>query len=293
MKLLHYSYGKARVRLLKVFRNGPQHSIKELKVTVLLQGDFEASFTRCDNRLVVPTDTMKNTVQALALQHLGAETEEFGAMVAEYFVKTHPQAARAEVRLSERAWQRISIDGQPHAHSFLAGGPARPFAQASCADGRTEVASGIEDLLILKTTQSGFEGFAKDRYTTLAETADRVFATQLKATWFYRRKPASYSQTNGQIVQAMLGVFAGAYSPSVQATLFQMGGAALQAAPEVERITLAMPNKHCLRADLAPLGLDNKNELFIPTDEPHGQIEGTVGRDDRRDTEGREGQGGD
>jgi urate oxidase len=221
---------------------------------------------------------MKNTVQALALEHLGEETEDFGVILAGHFCKTYPQAARTEVRLSERAWQRISLDGKPHMHSFLEAGPARPFAQVCCDGGKTTVQSGFEDLLILKSTQSGFEGFVKDKYTLLPETRDRIFATQLKARWIYLGKPASYSQTNARILEAMLGVFAGTYSPSVQVTLFQMGEAALQAAPEVESIHLAMPNKHCLLANLAPFGLENKNELFIPTDEPHGQIEGTVGR---------------
>jgi urate oxidase len=280
MKLLHHHYGKARVRVLKVLRSGLRHSVKELNVSVMLHGDFDASYTRADNSLVVPTDTMKNTVQALALEDLGAETEDFGVVLAEHFVNTYPQATRAEVRLEERAWHRISLDGKPHAHSFMEAGPARPLAQVACAGGRTTVQSGIEDLLILKSTQSGFEGFVKDKFTTLAETRDRIFATQLKALWSYRSKPASYSQTNARILEAMLAVFADTYSPSVQVTLFQMGEAALQAAPEVEKIHLAMPNKHYLPANLAPFGLDNKNELFIPTDEPHGQIEGTVGREE-------------
>jgi urate oxidase len=278
MKLLLHQYGKARVRVLKVLRSGHQHSIKELSISVMLSGDFDASYTRADNSLVVPTDTMKNTVQALALEHLGAETEDFGVMLAEHFFKTYPQAARAEVHCSERSWQRIRLDGKPHPHSFQEAGPARLFAQVCCDGGKTTVQSGIEDLLILKSTQSGFEGFVKDKYTTLPETRERIFATELKASWFYLSKPASHSETNARILEAMLGVFAGTYSPSVQVTLFQMGQAALQAAPEVEKINLAMPNKHCLLANLAPFGLENKNELFIPTDEPHGQIEGTVGR---------------
>jgi urate oxidase len=57
-----------------------------------------------------------------------------------------------------------------------------------------------------------------------------------------------------------------------------MGEAALQAAPETKKIHLVMPNKHCLLINLSPFGLDNKSELFVPTDEPHGQIEGTVER---------------
>jgi urate oxidase len=278
MKLLHHSYGKARVRVLKVRRDGRQHSVKELDVSVMLHGDFDASYTAADNRLVVPTDTMKNTVQVLALKHLGAETEVFGGLLAEHFVKTYRQVKRADVRLSEQSWQRMILDGQPHPHSFCAGSAGRPFAHVTCDGSKTEVESGIGELLMMKSTESGFEGFVRDEYTTLAEARDRVFATKLKAFWPYRRQPESYNQTNGALVQAMLDVFARHYSPSVQVTLFQMGEAALKAAPEVEKITILMPNKHYLLANLAPFGVENKNELFIPTDEPHGLIEGTVGR---------------
>jgi urate oxidase len=58
-----------------------------------------------------------------------------------------------------------------------------------------------------------------------------------------------------------------------------MGEAALAASPEISKIDLAMPNKHCLLINLAPFGLENKNELFVPTDEPHGDIQASVMRD--------------
>jgi urate oxidase len=57
-----------------------------------------------------------------------------------------------------------------------------------------------------------------------------------------------------------------------------MGTAALAACPEIRAVTLAMPNLHCLRIDLSPFGRENRNELFVPTDEPHGQIEATITR---------------
>ena len=138
--------------------------------------------------------------------------------------------------------------------------------------------SGIDDLFILKSTASGFEGFWRDEFTTLPETSDRILATKLKATWTYRRKPKNYTVTNAKILDAMLRVFVKNFSPSVQATLFEMGEAALKIAPEISRIRIVMPNKHCLPINLAPFGLENKNELFVPTDEPHGQIEGTIAR---------------
>jgi urate oxidase len=278
MKLIHHQYGKARVRVLKVTRSGRQHSLKELTVGVSLSGDFDASFTQADNRLVVATDSMKNIVNVFAKKFLGAENEEFGVMLGGHFLKTYPQVHRVEIHLSERCWQKISVNGKPHAHSFSEKSPAKPFANILCAKSETQIDSGIEDLLILKSTGSGFENFLRDEFTTLPETDDRIFATKLKATWTYTQRPKNYSATNEKILAAMLAVFAKNFSPSVQVTLFEMGEAALRAAPEISKVHLAMPNKHCLLVNLAPLGLENKNELFVPTDEPHGQIEGTVAR---------------
>ncbi|HEY6167800.1 MAG TPA: urate oxidase [Verrucomicrobiae bacterium] len=277
-KLLDHQYGKSRVRVMKILRKGPTHSIKELTVAVALAGDFESSYTSADNTRVVPTDTMKNTVNALAKEHLGAETERFAATLAQHFLKKYPQVKTATVELSERVWDRLVIHGKPHPHSFSSSQQARPSARVVVMEGSIEIESGIEDLLILKSTQSGFEGFPKCEFTTLPETSDRIFATALKATWTWTREPADYPAANAAITAALLEPFALNYSPSVQVTLFQMGEAALKACPEISRIHLAMPNKHCLLINLKPFGLDNRNEVFVPTDEPHGQIEATIVR---------------
>lgn len=278
MKLIQHNYGKAKVRVLKVLRAGKTHSVKELEVQVMLQGDFDASFTKADNRLVVATDSMKNTVNVFAKRELGGETEPFGVALVEHFLKTYKHVSRAEVNLTEHCWSRMTVGGRAQAHSFLEQGAARPFARVIGARDGTEVESGIGDLLVMKTTASGFEDFLRDEFTTLPETADRILATKLKATWTYQRKPKSYSATNGKILDAMLAAFAKNFSPSVQVTLFEMGGAALKVAPEISKVHIAMPNKHCLLINVKPFGLENKNELFVPTDEPHGQIEGTVAR---------------
>lgn len=278
MKLIQHQYGKARVRVMKITRNGRTHSIKELTVEVGLAGNFDASYTKADNRLVVATDSMKNTVNVFAKKKLGAHNEEFGSTLAKHFLKTYPQVKRVEINLSERCWTRLSVGGKPHAHSFSEKGPAQPFARIVCTKKETLVESGIQDLLILKSTGSGFEDFLRDEFTTLPETSDRIFATKLKATWTYTKQPKNYSATNEKILAAMLATFAKNFSPSVQVTLFQMGEAALKVAPEISQVHLAMPNKHCLLINLAPFGLENKNEIFVPTDEPHGQIEGTVAR---------------
>ena len=278
MKLISHHYGKARVHLLKVTRHGARHELKEVEASVMLEGDFESSYTGGDNSLVVPTDTMKNTVQALAKDNLAEDIERFGLFLGGHFLAKYPQVTRATVRLAEHRWERMTVDGQPHAHSFTEGGRARPFAEVSSTRDGASVESGIEDLLILKSTGSGFAGYPKDEFTTLPETRDRILATNMRAAWHFTGEPSSYRTANERALAAMLKVFAMRYSPSVQTTLFEMAQAALEAVPQLGRVTLTMPNKHCLLVNLAPFGLENANEIFVPTDEPHGQIEATVSR---------------
>ena len=278
MKLLNHSYGKSRVRVMKIIRDGARHLVKELDVAVALSGDFESSYISDDNSKVVATDTMKNTVNVLAKQHLGLETELFAKKLALHFTSKYPQVRTARVEASERVWERMSIGGEPHPHSFSGAGQVRPFTIATATGDSVTLQSGIRDLLILKSTESGFVDFPRCEFTTLPETRDRIMATSLAATWTWSAKPADYNVANETIVAALLKPFAENYSPSVQLTLFQMGEAALNASSEIATIHLAAPNKHCLLIDLKPFGLDNHNEIFVPTDEPHGQIEATVGR---------------
>jgi len=229
---------------------------------------------------VVATATIKNTVNVLSKQHLGDEIEKFAVLLGDHFLKKYPQGHGAKIEISERDWRRMEIGGKPHPHSFAAGGEARRFTRATCSRDAQTVQSGIRDLLILKSTGSGFEKYPRDELTTLPETADRILATSFGATWTFAKLPADCGKANNSILDAMLKVFAETYSPSAQTTLFQMGEAALAACPEMSHVDLAMPNKHCLLVNLSPFGLENKNEVFVPTDEPHGQIECSLARDD-------------
>ncbi|CAN5613655.1 urate oxidase [soil metagenome] len=278
-KLIGQRYGKAKVRVLKILRDGPVHTIREIEVSGLLAGDFETSYTAGDNSKVVPTDTIRNTINVLAKQHLAEDLELFAALVGEHFVRRYEQVSEATIEVAERAWNRLEVSGKPHPHTFEAGSEARRFARAICRAGSSELSAGISDLVILKSTGSGFEGYPKCEYTTLPETADRILATSFRATWHFAGVPASYRTTDEAILAAMIKVFAENFSPSAQTTLFQMGEAALQACAEISRIDLAMPNKHCLLINLAPFGLENKNEVFVPTEEPFGLIEASLSLD--------------
>jgi urate oxidase len=279
-KLTGHRYGKARVRVLKILRDGPVHTLKDLEVAAYLKGDFESSYTSGDNTKVVATDTIKNTINVLARQHLGPEIERFALVLGEHFLTRYQQVTEAEIQISERQWDRLKVDGAPHPHSFQAGGEGRMFTHVVWSADMKTVRSGVRDLVILKSTGSGFENYPKDEFTTLPETADRILATSFSATWTFQDQPEHYGRANEAILAAMLKVFANNYSPSAQTTLFQMGEAALAACPEISKLDLAMPNKHCLLINLAPFGLENKNEVFVPTDEPHGDITATVARDE-------------
>jgi urate oxidase len=243
----------------------------------MLEGDLESSYTGGDNSKVVPTDTIKNTINALAQKHLGDEVERFGLVLGKHFLG-FPQMRQVTVEILEREWQRLEVNGRPHSHSFKSGGDARMFARVVSTREKQTVQSGIRDLIILKSTQSGFAAYPRDEFTTLKETSDRILGTSFSATWNFANDPGDYRVANNAIMTAMLEVFAENYSPSAQTTLYQMGEAALTVCAEISLIDLAMPNKHCLLIDLSPFGLENKNELFVPIDEPHGQIEATVAR---------------
>lgn len=278
-KLIEQRYGKAQVRVLKVLRDGPVHTIREVEVMAMLAGDFESSYTAGDNSKVVPTDTIKNTVNVIAKQHLVDDLERFAVILGEHFVKRHEQVAHATIEVTERTWDRLAVAGKPHPHAFQAGSSARKYVRAVCQADSSTVEAGIRDLVILKSAGSGFEGYPKCENTTLPETADRILATSFRATWHFASVPASYGKASEAMLAAMLKVFAENYSPSAQTTLFEMGQAALATCAEISRIDLAMPNKHCLLIDLAPFGLKNENEVFVPTEEPFGLIEASLGRD--------------
>jgi urate oxidase len=143
---------------------------------------------------------------------------------------------------------------------------------------RTLVGGGIADLMILKSSGSAFSGFPRDEFTTLPETRDRLLATAVTATWRYSTTDMDFRSTWHAVRQTLLDRFAEHQSESVQHTLHAMGQAVLDTIEDVTAIRLTMPNKHHLPVDLRPFGLENRNEIFVPTDEPHGLIEATLVR---------------
>ena len=273
------SYGKSAVRLLTVVRDAAHHDIREFAIDIALEGAFEAAHTHGDNSAVLPTDTMKNTVYAKARELPIGQPEEFALRLGCHFLDASPAASAARIRIAEHGWRRLSADGVAHDHAFERASAELRIAQVSIArNGTPRVTAGIEELLILKSGRSAFSGFPRDRYTTLRETEDRILATTLSASWQYDAGAVDFGTQFAIVRRALLEAFAAHDSRSVQHTLYAMGEAVIDKCGAVGEISITMPNKHHLLVDLAPLGLDNANEIFVPTSEPFGLIDATIKR---------------
>ncbi len=283
--LSHGGYGKSEVRLVKVSRGPDRHELRDVTVDIGLEGDFDAAYIDGDNTGLVATDTMRNVVYALAKEHLSDDIEHFGTRLAEHFLAAGPGVTRARVHIVEHPWTRLEVGGRPHDHAFQRGSGGNRVAtvigaldHGGAGGLQVETEAGLDDLFVLKTTQSGWEGFLRDQYTSLPDTSERILATIITARWSYGVSELDYADSWGAVRQTILESFCDHYSPSVQFTLHHMGRAVLDARPEVQRISFSLPNRHHLLYDLERFGLENDNEIFHATTEPYGLIEGTVER---------------
>lgn len=277
------AYGKNAVHLSKIIRHPDYHEFKQITVNISLQGDFERVHTEGDNRHVVATDTQKNTVYALAKDHFNTSIETFGLYLSHYFISRNPQVNQVTIEIAEHGWQRMSFDGNPHPHAYISKGNEKHTTTIIQNRDGVELCSGIKGLLIAKTTDSGFEHFARDPYTTLKETADRILATECEASWIWNGTEMDFDLQWNHIRNTLLKTFAFHKSLSVQQTLYAMGEAVLQAYDAVKEISLVMPNKHHILFNLEQFGMENNNEIFIATDEPYGYIQATVEREGIRE----------
>ncbi len=280
-------YGKAENRLVRVRRDTPRHEISDLNVSTSLRGDFAAAHTSGDQTNVLPTDTQKNTVFAYAKSSGVDQIEDFALALGRHFVDDIEPVEGARVEIEEFGWDRIEVAGVPHDHSFLRNGrEVRTTAVTIEGTGerqQTWVVSGLQELVVLKSSGSEFSGFLADEFTTLAETHDRVMATSLTVRWRYGRSGVEWGTTYDAVRATLLERFATVHSLALQQTLYEMGKAVLQRQPAVAEVRLSAPNLHHFEVDLSPFGLDNPGEVFHADDRPYGLIQASVQREGATD----------
>jgi urate oxidase len=280
VKLAENNYGESRIPLLRVVRQEGRHDIKELTVGIQFQGDFEAAHTKADNKKILPTDTMKNSVYAIARQYPVEAVEDFALHLIEHFLTYNDQVSRVRVEMAENPWSRIPQGTKPHAFAFTRthGREKRTATLLGTREGSI-IRAGIEGLDVLKTSKSAFDGFLRDPYTTLKVDRDGILAATIQAAWLYVGDEAEFSPLWHGVRQTLLESFAEHDSKSLQHTLYAMGEAVLATFDRVAEIHLSLPTEHFNLVDLAPFGMDNPGEVFLPTDEPYGLIEATLRRE--------------
>ncbi len=272
------SYGKSRIRLVQVSRRGDRHELRDLTVAIAFEGEYDTSYTDGDNRDVLPTDTMKNTVYALAARDGAGEPEAFGTLLGRHFISRNPKLTRVVVDLVDHGWSHLADGPREHGQAFVRCGPDTRTAQVVTDHRGVSVTAGIADLIIMKTSRSAFAGYPRDEFTTLPETRDRLLATALTTHWTYRDADTEFAPVYRLVRAALLDAFARHDSLSVQHTLYAMGQVVLDSIDAVSSITLEMPNRHHLPIDLTRFGMENRNEIFVATEEPHGLIKATLSR---------------
>ena len=278
-RLKENSYGKRGIRLVKVERHATFDILRKIEVEVRLEGDFAAAYECGDNRLVIPTDTMKNTVYAMAGRGPVGEIEEFGMRLASHFLNRHGHVSGARIGIVEDLWQDAGIDGRLDGHAFRRTGPERRAAVIERDREDAFVRSSIQGLTVLKTGKSAFVDFMRDELTTLKDSRDRLLGTIVTAEWTWKNTNQDFGGTWRGVRDTLLDSFARHDSLGVQQTEYAMGQAVLRRFESIEEIRLSMPNRHCLAVDLSPFGMENRNEVFMPVDEPGGLIEAVVSRE--------------
>ncbi|XP_047231003.1 uricase isoform X1 [Girardinichthys multiradiatus] len=288
VEFVRTGYGKNAVKVMFIKRHGSHHDIIELKANVEITLKSRKDYLTGDNSDIIPTDTIKNTVHALA-KIKGVNTiEQLSLDLCHHFLTSFNHVLKAKVYMEEAPWRRLEKNGVGHAHAFIYSPEACRFCDVEQnLSGTPVVHSGVKDMKVLKTTQSGFEGFFQDRFTTLQETKERVFCTTVYSRWRYNKVQdvdfdAAWRCVRDTIIEKFAGPYdRGEYSPSVQKTLYETQVMVLDRIPEVDEIEIVMPNQHYFPIDMTKMGLNNKAEVFLPLDNPSGNITGTVCRKQR------------
>eukprot|EP00039_Didymoeca_costata_P031564 m.35341 g.35341 ORF g.35341 m.35341 type:complete len:308 (+) comp8873_c0_seq2:192-1115(+) len=278
---LEATYGKQSVPVFKIRKHGTNHSITDMQIQILLEGDVEDSWLTGDNHQILPTETQKNTCYVMALKNNFDCLEDYGNALAHDILDRYSHIKRIRLEMTERTWHRVMVGGKPHNHAFVTSGdPIFKSCKMDVAKHMTKITSGICNIKLMKTAMSGFDGFIQDKYGNLkpvgpgSEAPERIMCTDMVAEWTFSGVPAKgYRKTNEEIVSTLTDTFAGppdkgVFSKSLQETAYKMATAVLDKFVSVNEVFLATPNVHFYTypMEFSSGKIDNPNIVFQATD---------------------------
>jgi len=197
----------------------------------------------------------------LAKKNPVSPPELFASIVALHFPTTYKHISGARCTVIQHKWTRILVDGKPHKHSFLRDGEDVRVTKSHYQRSKGfKITSGLENLLVLKSTGSAFYGHIKDKYTTLPDVYDRIFSTEVTAGYSWRlfkdledvkKNASTFDAAFEGVKEATLSTFATDDSASVQATLYKMAQIILGKFKDIDDVSYALPNKHYFQIDMS------------------------------------------
>lgn len=276
--LASHSYGASRIRLLRVTRRGDRHDLRDLAIAVSVEGDVAEAFTKGDNELLLPADTLRNTVNAIARDQSFIEIEQLGLALASHFMAHQPQFSRVRVELSEHPWVRLPVAGRAQGRAFSAAGSERRTATVTSNGTQTSVVAGIRGFEMMKTSGAAFEGYLTDQFTTLEAESDRILAVSADATWSYLHDEVAFGPYFQGIRDLLIEAFVQQPSRSGEHTAHAMASIVLSSYADVGDVTVRLTERSLPLIELGPFGLDNPHVLFRPEDSPELTAEVTLSR---------------
>src|ERR1700709_266617 len=152
MPLIKNRYGKGRVRVMRIHRDGDRHEVSQLNIKAMIEGDFSRTYTHADNSTSVSTDTIKNVVNVVARENTGLSTEEFCQVLAQKYLDTYSQISSVEITPHATKRSRLSFGGKPQPHSFVLDSNAIAPVEISPALGPApKISSGVDGFTFMKS----------------------------------------------------------------------------------------------------------------------------------------------
>ena len=276
--LTSHSYGASQIRLLRVTRRGDRHDLHDLTISVTVEGEIADAFIKGDNELLLPADTLRNTVNAIARDESLAEVELLGLALARHFMEHQPQFTRVRIELAEQPWTRLPVAGRAQGQAFTASNGERRSATVTSNGVQNSVVAGIEDFAIMKTSGAAFEGYLADQFTTLEAASDRVLAVSADAHWTYLHDEIAFGPYFQGVRQLLIEAFVQQPSRSAEHTAHAMAEVVLSSYADVGDVRVRLRQRSLPLVELAPFGLDNPLVLFRPEDAPELTAEVTLSR---------------